>query len=72
MALPYALPLAEALAFTIGCAVLNTRRFDPERVGVVLSLIVVGLFFAILVVGSATGFVEVTVPEPGELQSVLE
>lgn len=72
MALPYALPLAEALVFTAGCAVINTRRFDPERVGVVLTLVVVVLFFAILVVGTATEAIEVSVPGPDELHSVLE
>ncbi|MCE4223759.1 hypothetical protein HCU64_08360 [Methylobacterium sp. C25] len=72
MALPYALPLAEALVFTVGCAVLNARRFNPERVGVVLTLIVAVLFFAILIVGTATEGVEVAVPGPDELHSVLE
>jgi hypothetical protein len=72
MALPQMIPLAEAAAFTIGCVVLNARKFDPERVGVVLVLLLAALLFAVLIVGTATGAIETALPEPDELHSVLE
>jgi hypothetical protein len=36
MGLASVVPLAEAAAFTFGCAVLRERWLDPERVGLVL------------------------------------
>ena len=36
MTLVTLLPLAEAAAFTAGCAVLRARRLDAERVGLAL------------------------------------
>ncbi|GEP00301.1 hypothetical protein [Methylobacterium haplocladii] len=72
MALVHVVPLAEAAAFTIGCAVLNARRFDPERVGVVLMVLVVALCFALLVVGTATGDIAVAVPGPDDPYAVVE
>ena len=44
------LPLTEAAAFTFGCAVLQTRWFNPERVSIVLvgvaALLAAGLLLA--------------------------
>ncbi len=72
MALVHVVPLAEAAAFTIGCAVLNARRFDPERVGIVLMVLVVMLCAALLVVGTATGAIAVAMPGPDDLHAILE
>jgi hypothetical protein len=72
MALVHVVPLAEAAAFTIGCAVLNTRKFDPERVGVVLMLLLTALCFALLIVGTATGGIVTAIPGPDDVLSVLE
>lgn len=44
-------PLTEAAAFTFGCAILRTQRFDPERVSIVLvcvaTLLVAGLLISL-------------------------
>ena len=44
-------PLTEAAAFTCGCAVLRTQRFNPEWVSIVLAsaaaLLIAGLLFAL-------------------------
>ncbi|MCJ2012782.1 hypothetical protein [Methylobacterium sp. J-076] len=39
MGLPNVVPLTEAATFTVGCAVLNARRLDPERVSRVLACV---------------------------------
>lgn len=72
MALPQMISLAEAAAFTIGCAVLNARKFDPERIGIVLTMLIAALFFALVIVVTATNPIEVAVPGPDEVFSVLE
>ncbi|MCJ2096077.1 hypothetical protein MKK67_26795 [Methylobacterium sp. J-072] len=43
------LPLTEAATFTIGCAVLQSARIDPERVAIVLVLAAAILAAAVLI-----------------------
>ncbi|MCJ2057453.1 hypothetical protein MKL09_12890 [Methylobacterium sp. J-048] len=43
------LPLTEAATFTVGCAVLQSARIDPERVAVVLVLAAAILAVAVLI-----------------------
>jgi hypothetical protein len=50
LALINIVPLTEAAAFTFGCALLRTRWFDPEWVGLALSTVVVLLVAGLLVV----------------------
>ncbi|MEH3117190.1 MAG: hypothetical protein PGN25_06175 [Methylorubrum populi] len=49
MTLPHLIPIAEAAAFTLGCAVIGSRRFDPRRLGLALSFTIVVLLLVLLV-----------------------
>jgi hypothetical protein len=49
MVLTNVVPLTEAAAFTLGCALLQTRRFDPNRVGVVLACVATLLIVLLLI-----------------------
>lgn len=59
MGLASVVPLTEAAAFTLGCAVLRERWFDPGRVGVVLicaaALLLAGLLVALTPDSICTG-----------------
>ncbi|MFF8801375.1 MULTISPECIES: hypothetical protein [unclassified Methylobacterium] len=52
MTYPQLIPMAEAAAFTIGCAVIVSRRFDPQRVGAVLAALLFVVFLVFLVIWS--------------------
>ncbi|MGY2049307.1 hypothetical protein [Methylobacterium sp. JK268] len=49
MGLTSVVPLTEAAAFTLGCTLLHTRRFDAERVGVVLLAVAAALLLVLLI-----------------------
>ena len=49
MVLTNVVPLTEAAAFTLGCALLRTRWFDPNRVGVVLACVATLLIVLLLI-----------------------
>lgn len=52
MTYPHLIPVAEAAAFTLGCAVIVSRRFDPQRVGAVLGALLFVVFLVFLVLWS--------------------
>ena len=49
MAIAHLIPIAEAAAFTAGCAVIGSRRIDPQRLETGLSILAVALLLLLLV-----------------------
>lgn len=49
MATPYVSVVAQAVAFTAGCAIIHACRHHPRRVTLVLSALIFALFLALLV-----------------------
>ncbi|MBD8906116.1 hypothetical protein [Methylorubrum zatmanii] len=49
MTIPHLIPIAEAAAFTLGCAVIGSRRFDPQRLGAALACATVALLLILLI-----------------------
>lgn len=47
---PHLIPIAEAATFTLGCAVIGCRRFDPQRLGIALTVLILALLLLLLVV----------------------
>ncbi len=49
MTFPHLLPIAEAAAFTLGCAVIGSRRFDSQRLGLALVFTILALLLVLLI-----------------------
>lgn len=49
MAAPYVSVVAQAAAFTVGCAIIHACRHHPRRATLALSALTFGLFLALLV-----------------------
>ena len=73
VALSSVVPLAEAAAFTFGCAMLRVRRFDPELVGKGLVLVAAALTLVLLIVLTPEGIVDASaLIEPDEIHCLCD
>ena len=63
-------PFAEAAVFTLGCALIASRRFEPQRVGAVLGLATVTLS-VLLVVLALPGSPLATLADPDGVRNFL-
>lgn len=63
-------PFAEAAVFTLGCALIASRRFEPQWVGAVLGLATLTLA-VLLVVLALPGSPQATLADPDGVRNFL-
>jgi FtsH-binding integral membrane protein len=63
-------PFTEAAVFTLGCALIASRRIDPQRLGAVLGLATVTLA-VLLVVFALPGSPQMTLADPDGVRNFL-